>query len=124
MADNIWTQQPEQDATVAQSGVNRWSDLKSISASVGITLEGLGNNKVLRVISATAGDTTVTADPPIEAAGSTADGKVIEIWGTDDTRTVTLSANFLIPSVSTLPVVISFTVSSTSLCTLLIRVPI
>jgi hypothetical protein len=61
---------------------------QEISASTGIKVTSARTNITIRVISATAGDTNVTANPRVSAGF---DGQVITIVGEDDTKTVTLA---------------------------------
>lgn len=61
---------------------------QEISASVGIKVTSQRTNITIRVISVTAGDTNVTANPRVSAGF---DGQTITIVGEDDTKTVTLA---------------------------------
>jgi len=61
---------------------------QEISATVGIKTTSPRTNITIRMISATAGDTTVTAIPQI---GNGFDGQIITLMGEDDTKTVTLA---------------------------------
>lgn len=60
---------------------------QEIAASVGIKVTSQRTNITIRIISATAGDTNVTANPQI---GAGFDGQLISLFGEDDVKTVTL----------------------------------
>ncbi|MHC4634571.1 MAG: hypothetical protein ACYSYU_05070 [Planctomycetota bacterium] len=61
---------------------------QAIAASVGIKVTSQRTNITIRIISATAGDTNVTANPRVSLGF---DGQVITLVGEDDTKTVTLA---------------------------------
>lgn len=70
--------------------VGAGSEIYDISASVGITARMIKSFTSVYVRSATSGNTTITASPQIEAGKN---AQRIIIWGTDNTRTVTLTNN-------------------------------
>lgn len=61
---------------------------QEIAATVGIKATSQRTNITIRIISATAGDTNVTANPRVSAGF---DGQVVTLVGEDDTKTVTLA---------------------------------
>ena len=63
------------------------ADTQGISATVSIKVTSPRTNITIRMISATAGDTNVTAVPQVLAGF---DGQLITLFGEDDTKTVTL----------------------------------
>lgn len=90
--NSAWTSPSTNDPAVAQPNVNNISDIIDVVAATGLTLDIIGNFKVIQVRSSGGGDTTITASPPIELPADTQDGRILEIWGTDDTRTVTFTS--------------------------------
>ena len=61
---------------------------QEIATTVGIKVTSPRTNITIRIISATAGDTTVTAVPQVLAGF---DGQIITLFGEDNTKTVTLA---------------------------------
>lgn len=61
---------------------------QEIAATVGIKVTSQRTNITIRVISGSAGDTNVTANPRVSTGF---DGQVITIVGEDNTKTVTLA---------------------------------
>ena len=64
------------------------ADTQEINATVSIKATSPRTNITVRIISATAGDTPVTAVPQVLAGF---DGQLITLFGEDDVRTVTLA---------------------------------
>lgn len=60
---------------------------QEIAATVGIKVTSQRTNITIRIISATTGDTNVTATPQVLEGF---DGQLISVFGEDDTKTVTL----------------------------------
>lgn len=63
------------------------ADTQEINATVSIKVTSPRTNITIRIISATAGDTNITAVPQVLAGF---DGQLITLFGEDDVKTVTL----------------------------------
>lgn len=88
MADE-WTRTEEGEGEEVYSSVNTISDTLDIVEATGITAAQFLGFPVIRVRSSTAGDCNISTDPQIAAGDN---GRILEIHGTDDTRTVTIEA--------------------------------
>lgn len=88
MTNNSFTQSTEGYGEAIYDTSLNMSDITDIVAATGITREQYQANPILRVRSSTGGDCNISKNPQIEAP--LAGNPVIEIHGSDDTRTVTL----------------------------------
>lgn len=90
MANNPWQNPTDNtEATFSIPNASPPSPIIDVVAATGIDLEDYLQHRSLRVRSSTAGDCNISANPQISLPNETLDGLVIEVWGTDDTRTVT-----------------------------------